>query len=63
MDYIPDAEDTGTTEEMLNAARAGARLLVPKLSTRNAIRDFAGIRAASDKDDFIIKEAEGLPIL
>ena len=60
-DGIFDREDVATTEETLNNARAGARLLVPKITTRNNIRTFAGIRAESDIEDFIIKEAEGAP--
>jgi len=64
----PTAEDaTGkenldTTEEMLERASAGAKLLAPKLSAwRNNIRTFAGLRAISDTDDFIIKEADVAP--
>ena len=60
-DNISDMEDAGTTGEILDNARTNARLLVPKISTRNNIRNFAGIRAISDSDDFIIKEAEGAP--
>jgi len=55
-------ESLDTTEEMLESASAGARLLVPSLSAwRNNIRTFAGLRAISDKDDFIIKEADDAP--
>ena len=60
-DDIQDREDVGTTEEVLNHARAGARLLVPKITTRNNIRVFAGMRAESDIEDFIIKEVEESP--
>ena len=60
-DDISDREDIGTTEEILEVARANARLLIPKISTRNNIRNFSGVRAVSDSDDFIIKEAEGAP--
>jgi glycerol-3-phosphate dehydrogenase len=59
---ISDKEDVGTTEEMLNRANAGARLLVPKISGwRNNIRSFAGLRAVPDTDDFVIQEADGAP--
>jgi len=60
-DDISDRENVETTEEILNQARTGARLLVPKITTRNNIRTFAGMRAESDADDFIIKEVEGAP--
>ena len=60
-DDISDREDAGTTEEILDNARTNARLLIPKISTRNNIRNFAGIRAVADTDDFIIQEAEGAP--
>ena len=60
-DDIEDREDVGTTDEKLNEARTGARLLVPKISTRNNIRTFAGMRAEPNTGDFIIKEAEGAP--
>ena len=60
-DDVSDGEDVGTTEEVLEQARAGVRLLTPKASTRNNIRTFAGMRAEPDTDDFVIKEAEGAP--
>ena len=60
-DDIDDREDVGTTEEILNKARTGAKLLIPKITTRNNIRTFSGMRAEPDTDDFIIKEAEGAP--
>jgi glycerol-3-phosphate dehydrogenase len=56
-DDIPDKEDVGTTEEILNKTRAGAKLLVPAITTKNNIRTFAGMRAEPDTGDFIIKEA------
>ena len=55
-------ESLDTTEEMLESASAGARLLVPNVSAwRNNIRTFAGLRAISDQEDFIIKEVEDAP--
>ena len=60
-DAVTVGEDIGTTDDILAAARKGARLLVPKISTRNVIRAFAGIRAEPSTGDFIIKEAEGSP--
>jgi glycerol-3-phosphate dehydrogenase len=55
------AGDTATSDDTLHEARQGARLLVPKASTRNTIRTFAGVRAEADTGDFIIREAEGAP--
>jgi len=60
-DDISDREDVGTTEEILNKAKAGAWLLVPKITTRNNIRTFAGMRAETNIEDFIIKEIEEAP--
>ena len=60
-DEPQDKEDTGTTAESLENARAGARRLVPGIAARNYIRTYAGIRAESDSDDFIIGEADGAP--
>ncbi len=60
-DDIADREDVGTTDEILEKTRKGARLLVPKITTRNNIRTFAGMRAEPNTGDFIIKEAEGAP--
>ena len=60
-DDLDDPEDLSTTDELLEKARIGATLLVPKLTTRNSIRTFAGLRAEPDAGDFIIREAEGAP--
>ena len=56
---VTDRDDMGTSDEMLNKVRAGVRLLIPKITTRNTIRTFAGMRAEADTLDFIIKEADG----
>ena len=60
-DDIEDREDTGTTDELLNRARIDAKRLIPKISTRDNIRTFSGLRAEPNTGDFIIKEAEGAP--
>jgi len=60
-DDVSDRDDVGTTDGELEKARIGAKLLVPKISTRNTIRSFAGMRAEPDTGDFIIKEADGAP--
>ncbi len=60
-DDLENPEDVSTTEDLLDKARKGARLLVPNITTRNSIRTFAGMRAEPDAGDFIIREAEGAP--
>ena len=60
-DDVTDRYNVGTSDEILDKAAEGARLLVPKISTRNCIRTFSGMRAEPDTDDFIIREAEGAP--
>ena len=60
-DDISDREDVGTTDEVLAKTREGAMLLIPKITTRNSIRNFAGMRSETNIDDFIIQEAEGAP--
>ncbi|MDR1507513.1 MAG: NAD(P)/FAD-dependent oxidoreductase [Treponema sp.] len=56
-----DGEDTATTGEGLLAVRRAAVKSVPSLNFGENIRNFSGIRAASNTDDFIVKEAEGAP--
>jgi len=60
-DDVTDRYNVGTSDEILGKAVEGAKLLVPKISARNCIRTFSGMRAEPDTDDFIIKEAEGAP--
>ena len=60
-DSVLDGNDVGTTDEILANARSGAGLLVPKATTRNTIRTFAGVRAEADAEDFIIREASDSP--
>jgi len=60
-EHLPERDKLGTTDESLDKARRGATLLVPKITTRNTIRTFSGIRAESDADDYIIREAAGAP--
>jgi len=60
-EHLPEKDKLGTTDENLDKAKKGAMLLVPKITTRNTIRTFSGIRAESDSTDYIIKEAAGAP--
>jgi glycerol-3-phosphate dehydrogenase len=60
-DDIDDPDDLATTDAILDKARIGARFLVPSITTRNNIRNFSGMRAEPDTDDFIIQEAKDAP--
>lgn len=50
-------EDTATTREGLDKVADAARKSVPGIDLRASIRNFAGVRAATDRDDFIIEFA------
>ncbi len=52
-----DANGVGTTADGLESIRAIAAKSIPTINYRNTIRTFAGVRANTDKDDFIIAEA------
>ncbi len=60
-DAVPcEADDVKTTAEGLDyVARVGKKSL-PALDVRACIRNFAGVRANTDRDDFIIEAAEGV---
>ena len=60
-DFTDDKDDLATTEDTLYETRAGAKKLVPSVNPWVCIRQFSGLRAETDKDDFIIKEADGAP--
>ena len=61
-DEVPCKENVATTEEALVQAADGARLLTPKLAAwRNNIRNFTGLRAEPDTEDFVIAAVEGAP--
>lgn len=51
-------DDVSTTQDGLDFVRNTALKSVPELNFRNSIRNFAGERAQSDYDDFIIKESK-----
>ena len=55
---IEDSEDTSTTAEQLAFIRRAAEKTTDKINYRNSIRNFAGVRANSDRKDFIISFAE-----
>ncbi len=58
---LDDREDLATTEEQLNYVKDQAVRSVEGIELREAIRNFAGLRAESDREDFVIEEAEDAP--
>ncbi len=62
----PDAEpvngnDTSVTAKALEMIADAARRSVPGVDFRQSIRNFAGVRANTKKDDFIIEESRRFP--
>ncbi|HHW31629.1 MAG TPA: NAD(P)/FAD-dependent oxidoreductase [Clostridiaceae bacterium] len=55
---ISDAEDVSTSSHGLSFVAEMALKSVPSINFRQAIRNFAGVRATSDIDDFIIAESK-----
>ncbi|MBR3928914.1 MAG: NAD(P)/FAD-dependent oxidoreductase [Clostridia bacterium] len=53
-----DAHRVNTTQEGLAFVKQMAAKSVPDINYRNAIRNFAGMRANTDRDDFIIGMAQ-----
>jgi len=56
-----EGEDKSTTTAGLNYVREVAKKSVPSIDFRNSIRNFAGVRARTGIDDFIIEEAKDAP--
>ncbi len=62
----PDAEDgverddKSTTREQLDYIRETAMISINDINFRESIRNFAGLRAQSDRKDFIIEEAKSV---
>jgi len=56
-----EGENVSTTGEGLAFVRSTAQKSVPSIDFRASIRNFAGVRARLDGEDFIIREAEGAP--
>jgi glycerol-3-phosphate dehydrogenase len=54
-----DISDTATTREGLAEVAQMAKKSIPSLNLNESIRNFAGIRAAVDADDFIISRPDG----
>lgn len=60
-DNVPDKEDLSTTTDGFQRIFDGAKSLVPSLDPRKIIAQFAGVRAASDRGDFIIELSPNVP--
>lgn len=58
---VPDPEATATTAEGLAEAGRKASYMIRNLPLRQVITSFAGLRAHSPENDFIIREVEGAP--
>lgn len=58
---IPDPDDVSTTAAGLKTVREKAVLSVPGIRFGECIRTFAGVRAQTNRSDFILEEAEGAP--
>lgn len=50
--------DVTTNADVLDSVLASAKFSVPEVNTRNVITSFAGLRAHSPKDDFIIEPSK-----
>ncbi|MGI6150034.1 MAG: NAD(P)/FAD-dependent oxidoreductase [Limnochordia bacterium] len=60
-DNIDDKEDLKTTRYGFSRILEGARSLVPGINPRKIIAQFAGVRAASDRGDFIVELSPNIP--
>ncbi len=58
---VEDRGDTSVAQDGLDFVAKVARRSTDKFALRENIRTFAGVRANSDVDDFIIREAEDAP--
>lgn len=54
-------EDSANTAAGLDYVRASAQRAVPGIQFRDNIRNFAGVRANTDRDDFILEESAVAP--
>ena len=54
-------DDTANTPAGMDFVRASALRAVPGISFRDNVRNFAGVRANSDREDFILEESAAAP--
>lgn len=55
-DFIDDRDSVATVKEILDEVKFNATRLVDKIPYQYVIRQFSGVRAVSDTDDFFIEE-------
>ncbi|HHW72229.1 MAG TPA: NAD(P)/FAD-dependent oxidoreductase [Firmicutes bacterium] len=60
-DDMPVKDDIGTTAEAFERIFSESRRMVPGLDPRKIITQFAGVRAASDRGDFVIEFSPKVP--
>ena len=60
-DNVEEKEDLGTSQDGFNRVFEGAKSLVPSLDPRKIIAQFAGVRAASDRGDFVVELSPQVP--
>lgn len=58
---LEDKEDISTTGEQLAFVRNNATRSINGIQFRESIRNFAGLRAQADRDDFVVEEAADAP--
>lgn len=60
-DDVLEKEDLTTTTDGFSRILEGARSLVPSIDPRKIIAQFAGVRAASSRHDFIVEFSPNIP--
>ncbi len=60
-DFVDDMDDPGTSVDGLKYVRDNIGKTLKNVPLNRAIRVFAGVRPTSDRPDFILEEAKGLP--
>lgn len=55
-ELVNTGQDTANTSQGLKDVAKGARKSVPTINLNNSIRNFSGVRANTDREDFIIEE-------
>lgn len=58
---VPDPDDTSTTADGLAFVAEQVHRSIPGLSLRDSIRNFAGVRAVCEEEDFVIEESAACP--
>ena len=53
---VNTGQDTANTTKGLKDVAKGARKSIPSINLNNSIRNFSGVRANTDREDFIIEE-------